>query len=163
MPLLQTSDGSFFRIPFVLAKHSTLLRNIIEDAGLTNAIESSDPVLAKGEEMIPLQNITSPVMKTVIDWMKNHKQEASPTKEKLSEWDIAFLHNHTVESIFDIIMAANYLDIGGLLDLGCKTVANMMKGKTPQEIRQIFNMADNDNENNQSEENNEEKKTTETI
>jgi S-phase kinase-associated protein 1 len=36
--------------------------------------------------------------------------------------------------------AANYLDIKGLLDLICKTVADMMKGKSVEEIRKMFNI-----------------------
>lgn len=35
--------------------------------------------------------------------------------------------------------AANYLNIKGLLDLTCGTVAEMIKGKTPSEIRRMFN------------------------
>lgn len=37
-------------------------------------------------------------------------------------------------------MAANYLDIKALLDIGCKTIANLIKGKTPEEIRKIFHL-----------------------
>eukprot|EP00191_Tetraselmis_sp_GSL018_P001321 CAMPEP_0177594766 /NCGR_PEP_ID=MMETSP0419_2-20121207/9964_1 /TAXON_ID=582737 /ORGANISM="Tetraselmis sp., Strain GSL018" /LENGTH=151 /DNA_ID=CAMNT_0019086113 /DNA_START=441 /DNA_END=894 /DNA_ORIENTATION=+ len=36
--------------------------------------------------------------------------------------------------------AANYLNIKSLLDLTCLTVANMIKGKSPEEIRKTFNI-----------------------
>lgn len=32
------------------------------------------------------------------------------------------------------------MDIKPLLDLGCKTVANMIKGKTPEQIREHFGL-----------------------
>ncbi|XP_052203133.1 SKP1-like protein 1A [Diospyros lotus] len=36
--------------------------------------------------------------------------------------------------------AANCLNIKSLLDLTCQTVANMIKEKTPEEIKKIFNI-----------------------
>jgi S-phase kinase-associated protein 1 len=49
---------------------------------------------------------------------------------------VAILHEHALT----ISQAANYLDIKALLDVGCKTVANMIKGKSPDEIRKTFNI-----------------------
>ncbi|PHT43410.1 E3 ubiquitin ligase complex SCF subunit sconC [Capsicum baccatum] len=39
--------------------------------------------------------------------------------------------------------AANYLNIKSLLDLTCQTVVDMIKGKTPEEIRKTFNIKNN--------------------
>lgn len=41
---------------------------------------------------------------------------------------------------FFLVQAANYLNIKGLLDLTCQTVADMIKGKTPEQIREKFNI-----------------------
>ena len=47
---------------------------------------------------------------------------------------------HKVQASANRRQAANYLDIKALLDVGCKTVANMIKGKSPDEIRKTFNI-----------------------
>ena len=41
-----------------------------------------------------------------------------------------------------VLQAANYLDIKGLLDILCKAVADMIRGKDPQEIRRAFNASE---------------------
>ena len=44
------------------------------------------------------------------------------------------------EVLYDLILAANYMDIKPLLDLTCASVAVMIKGKSAEEIRKTFNI-----------------------
>lgn len=98
---------------------------------------------------IPLPNATSNVLKKILEYCEYHKDELAPASEDesdrikrttdISDWDQRFL-SVDQEMLFEIILAANYLDIRPLLDIGCKTVANMIKGKTPEEIRRTFNI-----------------------
>ena len=39
---------------------------------------------------------------------------------------------------FVILIESNYLDIRGLLDLCCKNIANKIKGKQPEEVKEAF-------------------------
>ena len=107
----------------------------------------------------------------VLEYCEHHRGERLPTTDSesqdetrkrttdISEWDQKFIAVDQ-EMLFEIILAANYLDIKPLLsvpnnyqtwwnslskfffhsDVGCKTVANMIKGKTPEEIRKLFNI-----------------------
>ena len=59
--------------------------------------------------------------------------------DNIPTWDQDFLKVDQ-GTLFEIILAANYLDIKGLLEVTCKTVANMMKGKSAEEIRKLFNI-----------------------
>ncbi|MFS8016953.1 putative SKP1 component, dimerization, SKP1-like, dimerization domain superfamily [Helianthus anomalus] len=53
--------------------------------------------------------------------------------DNLKAFDSEFV-NVDQDTLFDLILAANYLNIKSLLDLTCKTVADMVKGKTTKEI-----------------------------
>ncbi len=47
--------------------------------------------------------------------------------EVVSEWDANFVDIEQ-ELLFELILAANYMDIKSLLDLTCAKVASMIKG-----------------------------------
>lgn len=44
------------------------------------------------------------------------------------------------ELLVNVIMGANFLNIKDLLDLTCACIANMIRGKSPEEIRRLFNI-----------------------
>nr|GEV09613.1 SKP1-like protein 1B [Tanacetum cinerariifolium] len=79
----------------------------------------------------------------VIEYCKKHV-EAPKTEDKVVEEDLKSFDTNFVKvdqgTLFDLIMAANYLNIKSLLDLTCQAVADMIKGKTPEEIRKTFNI-----------------------
>ena len=61
------------------------------------------------------------------------------SEEEAKEYDAAFVKVDQ-STLFELILAANYMDIKSLLDLTCAKVASMIKGKTPEQIRKTFNI-----------------------
>ncbi|KAL5699548.1 SCF ubiquitin ligase complex protein SKP1b [Ranunculus cassubicifolius] len=122
---LTTADGQSFDVEKSVVSVSETIKNIIED-------DCSD-------EGIPLPNVTGPILAKVIEYCKKHVEasDGGDKNEELKNWDAEFMKIDQAV-LFDLIMAANYLNVKGLLDLTCQTVADMIKGKTPEEIRKTF-------------------------
>jgi S-phase kinase-associated protein 1 len=59
---------------------------------------------------------------------------------ELTEYDKEFCGKLEQKELFELILAANYLEFRKLLDACTKTVADMITGKTPEQIRQTFNI-----------------------
>ncbi|KAK6039143.1 Skp1 family, dimerization domain protein [Cooperia oncophora] len=129
-----TKDKCVFHVPRDVIHMSKTIKTMISDLG----VDSSDP--------IPICNVYGIIMKKVLDWCQYHKddppfvEDENKTKTtEISDWDRQFF-NVDQGTVFELILAANYLDIRGLLDVACRTVANMINGKTPEEIRRTFNI-----------------------
>merc|ERR1712126_28640 len=122
---LQSSDGEVFPVDVEIAKQSVTIKTMLEDLGMDE----------EDEEVVPLPNVNAAILKKVIQWATYHKDDQNKEKrtDDISSWDADFLKVDQ-GTLFELILAANYLDIKGLLDVTCKTVANMIKGKTPEEI-----------------------------
>jgi hypothetical protein len=52
--------------------------------------------------------------------------------------DAEFITSFKTHDLFQVILAANYMDIKSLLHLGCAMVASKIKGKSPEEIRKAL-------------------------
>ncbi|MCJ1393050.1 hypothetical protein MMC18_005922 [Xylographa bjoerkii] len=136
---LRSSDGVEMTVEKEVAERSMLIKNLLEDMGDGSTTE----------EAIPIANVNEAVLKKVIEWCTHHRSDPPATADDdsdsrkkttdIEEWDQKFMQVDQ-EMLFEIILAANYLDIKALLDVGCKTVANMIKGKSPEEIRKTFNI-----------------------
>ncbi|KAL3812632.1 hypothetical protein ACJIZ3_013900 [Penstemon smallii] len=133
MIMLQTSDGVTFELEETVAIQSQTIKHMIEDDCADNTI--------------PLPNVTSKTMARVVEYCKRHAQAATktetPTDEKV-EADLKTFDDEFMKidqsTLFDLILAANYLDIKSLLDLSCQTVADIIQRKSVEEIRKFFNI-----------------------
>ncbi|XP_021737059.1 SKP1-like protein 1A [Chenopodium quinoa] len=130
--ILRSSDKETFDVDEKAAMLSQTIKNMIEDLD-----DSTDP--------IPLPNVTAKTLAKVIEYCNKHANDDDNSdpipqpNDELKQWDKDFL-NVDQNTLFDLILAANYMDIKGLLDLTCQHVADMIKGKAPEEIRKTFNI-----------------------
>ncbi|BFI15168.1 S-phase kinase-associated protein 1 [Marchantia polymorpha subsp. ruderalis] len=129
---LKSSDDEMFEVDETVAYESQTVKNMIEDTGTDNPI--------------PLPNVSSKILAKVIEYCRYHVESQKISDEKpavpedeIKQWDAEFVKVDQA-TLFDLILAANYLNIKNLLDLTCQTVADMIKGKTPEEIRKTFNI-----------------------
>ncbi|EOA24838.1 hypothetical protein CARUB_v10018127mg [Capsella rubella] len=135
---LTSSDGETFVIDEAVARKFQIVAHMIDDDCAHRAI--------------PLANVTGPVLAMAIEFCKKHvddgkdsteatkdKEEEQEAKEKeLKAWDDEFIKDKDIDTIFKLILAANYLNVKDLLELTCQTTADYIKDKSPEEIREIF-------------------------
>lgn len=127
---LKSCDGETFEVEESVAQESQTIKHMVEDGCADN--------------VIPLPNVNSKILAKVVEYCKKHVDSPKPADERqvdeeLKSWDADFVKVDQA-TLFDLILAANYLNIKSLLDLTCQTVADMIKGKTPEEIRKTFNI-----------------------
>lgn len=98
---------------------------------------------------ISVKQVDADTLKLIVDYLNHHagKEPAEIAKpirsvkmEKIVEdpWDAKFINGLAKRQLFQLILGANYMDCKSLLHLGCAKVATMIKGKSPEEIKQIL-------------------------
>ena len=126
--ILVASNGVDTRtVSRAAAELSVTIRNMLEDATGDNL-------------RVPLPNVSKDTLDIIVPWLEAHepKPDVLPDTE---EFDRDFTKDMSDELMYDVILAANYLDIHDLLDLVCTAVAEEIKKcKSPEEIRRRFNI-----------------------
>ncbi|EED88404.1 hypothetical protein THAPSDRAFT_10077 [Thalassiosira pseudonana CCMP1335] len=140
---LVSKEGDTFEVPIEVAKLSNL---VVTTLGEEDDYDDDDDNMVE----IPLPNVKSSVLAKVIEYCTHYNQDpmtpiTTPLKsnrieEIVQEW---YAHFVDVEQIllFELVTAANFMDIKALLDLTCLAVSVLIKGKSAEEIRRIFNIS----------------------
>lgn len=137
-----SKNNKAYEVSFKDASISQFVKNAIEheenkENGLTIPLDHDDVVVS-----------------CVVDYMKHHQGEHPEELEKplkstkmidvcKDEFDAKLIDNLWDESkdqrnLTGVILAANYLDIHSLLDLGCAKLASLVKNKPLEEITKIL-------------------------
>ncbi|KAF7051034.1 hypothetical protein CFC21_059319 [Triticum aestivum] len=135
MVRLCSSDGEEFEVAEeTIVAASVMIKDMLEDGEVAVGV-------------IPLPNVTGPILSRVLDYVNrhfsdphDHKTSSCPAADDpLRRFDDSFVQVDQ-DTLFDLMLAANYLDMKSLLDLTCKTVADQIRGRTLEEIRKKFNI-----------------------
>mmetsp|Transcript_25178 Transcript_25178/g.37099 ORF Transcript_25178/g.37099 Transcript_25178/m.37099 type:complete len:169 (+) Transcript_25178:56-562(+) len=135
---LVSQEGEQFDVSLEVAKMSELVKTMFDDEQADDEVQE-----------IPLPNVKTAILAKIIEFAEHYKTDPMTEIEKplksanmneiVQEWYANFV-NVDQEVLFELILAANYMDIKPLLEITCATVASMIKGKTPEDIRQHFNI-----------------------
>ena len=147
---IRTNDGKEYKIPKKFAFISGLIKAAIEKDTETKNLDI---------------NVSDNSFKHIYQYMLHHEGiEQNTIKQPLEsenladscsyKWDAEFIEpiaeSKTRQDIIDMMNAANYLDIKGLLQLSCARFACFMKNKTlAQQPRALFKGIFTDEEINQ--------------
>ena len=131
--ILVSNDGIKKEISKKAAQRSIYIKNVIEDFP---------------DDEVQLTNVNGQILDKVIEYL-NHYENEEPKqikeplegefKDCVDEWDCKFI-DIELDLIFEIILAANYMNIESLLKLGCARVAAHCSGKKTEELRKMFNI-----------------------
>lgn len=128
--LVITQDQQKLSIPKKIACLSQLLKTLTEgDASATEVpLSVSTPVLKKVREYMVYRasNVAVKIEKPL---------KSSDMYQVVSKWEADFV-NVDQELLFELTLAANYMDIPCLLDLTSAKIASMLKGKVHTYIHQ---------------------------
>ena len=121
--ILKSVEGRTFYVKdAAVAAKFLVIKNMVED-GYANGV-------------IPVPDVDSSTLGAMMEWCKKHASGAKD--EELKAWDAEFVKSFDESRLYDLLRAADFLGGVELVDLLAARVADMMKAKTAEEIRDMF-------------------------
>jgi len=158
MVTLMTESGKLFNIDRQIACMSETIKHLLEICDKTNEkINIILPIPYLESDNTDTQQLNLQykdfLIEKIIEYCTYHhplkNKEIDPESQEATdiiEWDNHFICPTNPELdqkyVFSIILSANFLGIQALRDLCCKAVADVMRNKSSEEIRHIFNIPD---------------------
>lgn len=135
--IFASKDGKEFKVEYKYAKLSVMVQQACANEGDIDKKTIPIPV-----------SFPSDAVSKMVEYLNHHKGVAGEKiKKPLKSNDFKEIAQDPFDfellqvanqTLCDIILVANYLDIKCLLDLACAKVASMIKGKLPEQIREVF-------------------------
>ena len=137
---LKSSDNIIKEVDKSLLMKSKLLKGLIED-------------YQGDEEEIPLNEVDSKNLDLILQYLEHYKNEEpkeipKPFPERTDdeflkgilndEWTFNYLQNNSLEGLINLVNAANYLQIDGLINIIAAKLAHEMCNCEVEEARKKF-------------------------
>jgi S-phase kinase-associated protein 1 len=143
-------------------KQYIVSNNILKMSKFIQKVLSNDPQ----NHMILLDKIPGPVFERIISYCTHHLEPHKPIEKPLNNkisnlicpYDNQFLNSLSTKELIELAKLSNYLDISSLYELLCANFASMIRGKTSEEIRDIFGIFDDKEDDKEEDEEEEEEK-----
>ncbi len=134
---MKSNDGKDVEISKKAASRSGVLKGIIEDY----------PDNAE----FPINNVNGVILEKVKEYLEHYKDEEPEKiqiplkdiefKNCVNEWDYNFL-GEDIDFIFNILSAANYMDIKPLLELSSAKLGSKIKGMKSDSVKKDFEIGE---------------------
>ncbi|CAA90636.1 Skp1-related protein [Caenorhabditis elegans] len=132
---LKSEDGQIFNVERGPMKFCAFINQKFIDHGVNDRnCERADPIL------VPFH---SSIVQAVIEWLYHYQDNPLARRDSkiryhdFSEWDKQFFN---VESgvLFALLNASHALGVEDLMNMGCAAAAELIRGKSTEEIRKIY-------------------------
>ncbi|EOY17275.1 hypothetical protein QUC31_001403 [Theobroma cacao] len=128
---LRTADNHEFEVERAIAMEFGTIKTFFD--------ENPDA----SEDTIPLHNVSSTCLSAIIEYCKSHLafragDTSSSIDEQVRTYDEEFVKARDNESLKEMILAANYLNIKELLDMLNQAVADRIKNRSVEYVRRFF-------------------------